>query len=69
MTIADQHANVSLVVLFAEIRRARLAHKNGKLSDEAYEKEVNEYMQFAIKEQEKLDIDVLVHGEPERSDM
>ncbi|KAK9846062.1 hypothetical protein WJX84_008883 [Apatococcus fuscideae] len=52
-----------------EIRRARLAHKNGKLSDSEYEKQVNEYMQFAIKEQEKLDIDVLVHGEPERSDM
>ncbi|DBB12610.1 TPA: hypothetical protein ACH3X3_005396 [Trebouxia sp. C0006] len=51
------------------IRRARLAHKKGQLSDADYEKEVNEYMTYAIKEQERIGVDVLVHGEPERSDM
>lgn len=53
----------------AAIRRARLAHKKGQLSDADYEKEVNEYMTYAIKEQERIGVDVLVHGEPERSDM
>lgn len=57
------------VRMFAAIRRARLAHKKGQLSDAAYEKEVNEYMTYAIKEQERIGVDVLVHGEPERSDM
>lgn len=55
--------------MFAAIRRARLAHKKGQLSDADYEKEVNEYMTYAIKEQERIGVDVLVHGEPERSDM
>lgn len=56
-------------VVVAAIRRARLAHKKGQLSDADYEKEVNEYMTYAIKEQERIGVDVLVHGEPERSDM
>ena len=30
---------------------------------------MNEYMQYAISEQEKMGMDVLVHGEPERTDM
>ena len=51
------------------IRRARLAHKKKQLSDADYENEVNEYMTYAIKEQERIGVDVLVHGEPERSDM
>jgi ATP/maltotriose-dependent transcriptional regulator MalT len=55
--------------VYAAIRRARLAHKKGQLSDADYEKEVNEYMTYAIKEQERIGVDVLVHGEPERSDM
>lgn len=51
------------------IRKARLAHKKGQLSNADYETEVNEYMTYAIKEQERIGVDVLVHGEPERSDM
>ena len=31
--------------------------------------QVNEYMKYAISEQERIGVDVLVHGEPERSDM
>ena len=53
----------------AEIRRARLQWKKGTLSDEKYEAEVNDYMKYAIEEQEKMGMDVLVHGEPERTDM
>ena len=53
----------------AEIRRARLQWKKGTLNDQQYEKEVNEYMEYAIREQERMGMDVLVHGEPERTDM
>jgi len=53
----------------AEIRRARLQFKKGTLSAEKYEKEINEYISYSIREQEKLGVDVLVHGEPERTDM
>ena len=52
-----------------EIRRARLAFKKGQLSAADYEKEINDYMKYAITEQERIGIDVLVHGEPERTDM
>ena len=31
--------------------------------------QVNQYMDYAISMQEKIGLDVLVHGEPERSDM
>ena len=55
--------------LRAEIRRARLQWKKGTLSDAQYEQEVNDYMKYAIEEQEKMGMDVLVHGEPERTDM
>ena len=53
----------------AEIRRARAQHARGQLSAAEYE----EYLRFEITSviglQEELDIDVLVHGEPERNDM
>ncbi len=52
-----------------EIRRARLAHKKGQLSDADYEKEINAYMKYAVDEQARIGIDVMVHGEPERTDM
>ena len=54
---------------FAEIRRARLQYKKGQLSEAEYQKQVEQYMDFAIREQEAMDMDVLVHGEPERTDM
>ena len=53
----------------AELRRARLQFKKGQLSAADYEKVINEYMQYAIREQERIGLDVLVHGEPERTDM
>ena len=53
----------------AELRRARLQFKKGQLSAEEYEKVINDYMRYANDEQERIGLDVFVHGEPERTDM
>lgn len=53
----------------AEIRRARSDFKQGKLSDADYIKAMQQEIATAVREQEALDIDVLVHGEAERNDM
>jgi 5-methyltetrahydropteroyltriglutamate--homocysteine methyltransferase len=53
----------------AELRRARLQFKKGQLSAGEYEKVINDYMQYANDEQERIGLDVFVHGEPERTDM
>lgn len=52
-----------------EIRRARAAFKKGDLSLEEYENSMKKEIELVVREQEKLDLDVLVHGEPERNDM
>ena len=52
-----------------EIRRARAAFKNGQLSVDAYEQAMQAEINYAIKEQEEIGLDVLVHGEAERNDM
>ena len=52
-----------------EIRHARAAFKKGDLSLEDYEAAMKKEIEFVVREQEKLDLDVLVHGEPERNDM
>ncbi len=52
-----------------EIRQARLKHRKGELSDADYQKAMEAEIAHVVKEQERLDIDVLVHGEPERNDM
>lgn len=46
-----------------------MQYKTGKLGQAEYEAEVQAYITYAIKEQEKMGVDVLVHGEPERTDM
>ena len=53
----------------ADIRRLRLALKQGKISQQEYDEKMQKEIAFAIKKQEELGIDVLVHGEPERNDM
>ncbi|MDO9180730.1 MAG: 5-methyltetrahydropteroyltriglutamate--homocysteine S-methyltransferase [Agitococcus sp.] len=53
----------------SEIRRARAAFKNGQLSVDAYEQAMQAEINYAIKEQEEIGLDVLVHGEAERNDM
>lgn len=52
-----------------EIRQARLAHRKGDLSREEYVAQMKAEIERTIREQEKLGLDVLVHGEPERNDM
>ncbi|KAI8074479.1 5-methyltetrahydropteroyltriglutamate-homocysteine S-methyltransferase [Gongronella butleri] len=52
-----------------DIRVARQKHNKGELSDADYQAFIKEQMKNMVKEQEDLDLDVLVHGEPERNDM
>ncbi|HEX7324658.1 MAG TPA: 5-methyltetrahydropteroyltriglutamate--homocysteine S-methyltransferase, partial [Rhodanobacteraceae bacterium] len=51
------------------VRQARAAHRSGKLSDAEYRKFLEDETRKAIREQEQLGLDVLVHGEFERNDM
>lgn len=52
-----------------ELRALRLKFKKNEISKDEYENSIKEYIKDCIKIQEDLDIDVLVHGEPERNDM
>ena len=53
----------------AEIRKHRAAHKNGHETTEQYEAFLCEAIAGCIREQERIGLDVLVHGEFERNDM
>lgn len=52
-----------------EIRKARSAHAKGALSDSAYQTFLQNQTAKVVKWQEKIGLDVLVHGEFERNDM
>lgn len=52
-----------------EIRQARATFKKGELSAADYEAAMKKEIAYVVEEQEKLDLDVLVHGEAERNDM
>ena len=52
-----------------EIRQARAAFKKGELSAADYEGAMKKEIALVVEEQEKLELDVLVHGEAERNDM
>ncbi|MGH2865338.1 MAG: 5-methyltetrahydropteroyltriglutamate--homocysteine S-methyltransferase, partial [Solirubrobacteraceae bacterium] len=52
-----------------EIRAARRAWADGMLDPHEYERFLEEEIRTTIARQERLGLDVLVHGEPERSDM
>nr|UBR19731.1 cobalamin-independent methionine synthase 4 [Pinus pinaster] len=52
-----------------ELRRVRREFKINKISEEEYVSCIKEEIAKVVKLQEDLDIDVLVHGEPERNDM
>ncbi|VFP85572.1 5-methyltetrahydropteroyltriglutamate--homocysteine methyltransferase [Buchnera aphidicola (Cinara pseudotaxifoliae)] len=52
-----------------EIRQLRLDYKNKKISQSDYENSLKIHIKNNIIQQEKLGLDVLVHGEPERNDM
>lgn len=51
------------------VRRLRLLYKKGEVEDTVYFDAVDKEIKEAIRIQEEIGLDVLVHGEPERSDM
>ncbi len=53
----------------ADIRQARSAFKAGRLDAAGYQAAMRAEIERSVREQEKLDLDVLVHGEAERNDM
>jgi 5-methyltetrahydropteroyltriglutamate--homocysteine methyltransferase len=53
----------------SEIRRARSQFKSGELDPLGYRAAMEQEITRAVKEQEALGLDVLVHGEAERNDM
>ncbi len=52
-----------------EVRNARAAHGKGAMSDAQYEQFLKEETARAVRWQEEIGLDVLVHGEFERNDM
>jgi 5-methyltetrahydropteroyltriglutamate--homocysteine methyltransferase len=53
----------------ADIRAARAAYKSGKMDPDRYEAFLKQEIEHVIRFQEEIGLDVLVHGEFERSDM
>ncbi|MFY1652923.1 5-methyltetrahydropteroyltriglutamate--homocysteine S-methyltransferase [Solwaraspora sp. WMMB762] len=53
----------------SELRKARAAHRAGRLDDAGYASRMRAEVEHVIRLQEQLGLDVLVHGEPERNDM
>jgi 5-methyltetrahydropteroyltriglutamate--homocysteine methyltransferase len=53
----------------ADVRKARAAHAKGTLSDTDYDAFLKRETETAIRWQEEIGLDVLVHGEFERNDM
>ncbi|PPC82156.1 MAG: 5-methyltetrahydropteroyltriglutamate--homocysteine S-methyltransferase [Methylotenera sp.] len=53
----------------AEIRHARSQFKAGELDLKGYQQAMKAEIERSIREQEALELDVLVHGEAERNDM
>ncbi|XAR59608.1 5-methyltetrahydropteroyltriglutamate--homocysteine S-methyltransferase [Bertholletia excelsa] len=52
-----------------ELRKVRRDYKVNKISEEDYVNAIKAEINKVVKLQEELDLDVLVHGEPERNDM
>ncbi|PAV24947.1 5-methyltetrahydropteroyltriglutamate--homocysteine S-methyltransferase [Tamilnaduibacter salinus] len=52
-----------------DIRQTRLKFRKGELDEGTYLNLMRENIAYAVTEQEKLGLDVLVHGEAERNDM
>jgi len=53
----------------AEVRKQRARHRRGEITREQYERFIEEETRKVIELQEEIGLDVLVHGEFERSDM
>ncbi len=52
-----------------DIRTARAAFKKGELDQAGYMTAMKKEIEYVVRYQEDADLDVLVHGEPERNDM
>ena len=52
-----------------ELRHARAALRRGSMTQAEYDEAMRREIDAVIAEQERLGLDVLVHGEPERNDM
>ncbi|KAF5364348.1 hypothetical protein D9756_000480 [Leucocoprinus leucothites] len=52
-----------------EIRQARAKLGKGELTQEQYEEFIKKEIETVVRFQEKIGLDLLVHGEPERNDM
>jgi len=52
-----------------EIRQIRSKFKKKEITEENYKKNMKDFIKETVDKQEELDLDVLVHGEPERNDM
>jgi 5-methyltetrahydropteroyltriglutamate--homocysteine methyltransferase len=52
-----------------DIRKTRYNFKNGLINEQQYSIEIKKHIKQAVKLQEELEIDVIVHGEAERNDM
>jgi 5-methyltetrahydropteroyltriglutamate--homocysteine methyltransferase len=53
----------------ADIRAARAAFKRGQLDEASYRQKMQAEITLAVRKQEAIGLDVLVHGEAERNDM
>ena len=53
----------------AELRAARAALRNGEIDDAEYDHRMRAEIERVVRLQEDLELDVIVHGEPERNDM
>jgi 5-methyltetrahydropteroyltriglutamate--homocysteine methyltransferase len=51
------------------LRSLRAQHRRGDVTTEAYQQGLRDYIRDAVAFQEAAGVDVLVHGEPERTDM
>ncbi len=52
-----------------EVRRARSAYTSGKMSEQEYKEFIRKQIEHVVRVQEDIGLDVLVHGEFERTDM
>ncbi|KAF9582088.1 methionine-synthesizing 5- methyltetrahydropteroyltriglutamate--homocysteine methyltransferase [Lunasporangiospora selenospora] len=52
-----------------EIRLARSKFTKNEIDEKTYKEFIKKEIEFCVRAQEKLDLDVLVHGEAERNDM
>ncbi len=53
----------------AAIRAVRADYKQARISAAEYQEKMQAEIRYAVRKQEELGLDVLVHGEPERNDM